>query len=448
MNAKAIVSMKEKIGYALGDLACNLIFQTISIFLLFFYTDIFGISAAAASTLFLVARLWDAINDPIMGSIVDRTHTRWGKFRPYLLFGAIPFAILGILCFSTPNLSPNGKLLYAYITYIALGMIYTVVNIPYGALTSAITQDPMERTSLSSIRMFFALVGGLTVSIGIPMLSKILGGEDPARGYQLSMAIFSLIAMVLLFITFSTTTERYSNRNSSRTSLKESLKMLAKNRPLLILSCIFVLIFGNHTISGAVGIYFFRYVLQKPAMFGLYMTLSLVVMMLGLLMIPILLKKLSKKQILYLGLTISLVKHIVCLSSSLPVIFIGVAIGSIGFGFVIGLLWGLVPDTIEYGEYATGVRAEGMVYAIIGFAFKFGMALGGLVPGFVLQATGYMPDVMQSFTAIMGIRSLMAVIPSVLLVVTIIILRAYSLDEKAYATIIEKLQSHSISKEA
>jgi glycoside/pentoside/hexuronide:cation symporter, GPH family len=433
--------MREKIGYAVGDLACNLVFQTISIFLLFFYTDIFGISAAAASTLFLVARLWDAINDPIMGSIVDKTHTRWGKFRPYLLFGAFPFALFGILCFSTPDFSATGKLIYAYVTYIALGMIYTVVNVPYGALTSAITQDPKERTSLSSIRMLFALAGGLAVSMGIPSLSRLFGGDDVAKGYQMSMGLFSIIAMLLLLVTFATTKERYSSTSSPKTSLAETIKMLKDNRPLLILSGIFIVIFGNNTISGAVGIYFFRYVLQDAALFGLYMTVSLLVMMVGLLIIPLLLKKLTKKQILYLGLSIALFKHLSCLSTSLPIIFTGNVIGSIGFGFVIGLLWGLVPDTIEYGEYTRGVRAEGMIYAIIGFAFKVGMALGGLVPGFVLQASGYVPDAVQSTSAIMGIRTLMAVVPVALLLVAIFGLRFYTLDEKTYASIIEKLRT-------
>lgn len=446
------LSMKEKLGYASGDLACNLIFQTISIFLLFFYTDVFGISAAAASTLFFVARLWDAINDPIMGAIVDKTNTRWGKFRPYLLWGAIPFGILATLCFTTPDLSYTGKLIYAYVTYIGLGMVYTFVNVPYGALTSSMTQDSKERASLSAIRMFFAQVGGLTVVLGVPYLSSVLGKGNNALGYQLTIAIFAIIGVVLLFITFATTKERYTIKENKvskesdkskerhvKGGFKGAVNILKTNRPLQTLCIVFVVLFGTISISNSVGLYFFKYNLNRPGLFSLNQSLGIVFMLITLLFVPLMTKKVEKKQLLRYGLVLCLVRPISMMFTYVPIILAGTVIGYIGIGIAAGLLWGLVPDTIEYGQYKTGVRAEGMTYAIVGFAFKLGMALGGLIPGYVLHWTGYVPDAVQTSMALVGIKSLVSILPIVLTLIAIISLNYYSLDEKTHKNIIAEL---------
>ncbi|GKX29907.1 putative symporter YnaJ [Vallitalea longa] len=443
-QVKEHLKMSEKIGYAMGDLACNLVFQTISIFLLIYYTDIFGISPAAASTLFLVARLWDAINDPIMGGIVDRTNTKWGKFRPYLLWGAIPFGILAVLCFTTPDFSYTGKLVYAYITYIGLGMAYTFINVPYGALTSSMTQDSSDRASLSSIRMFFAMTGGLIVAVGIPSLTKSLGDGNPAKGYQLTMIIFAVISVVLLMITFFTTKERHTSINENKVSkinLKTIVKIFKANHPLQIICLAFVILFGNNAITGSVGVYFFKYNLMREDLISLNLVLSMVVTLISLLFTPLLLKKMEKKNIFILGMAITLIRPIVSFTTSVPLILIGSVIGSIGAGFATGVVWGLVPDTIEYGEYKTGIRAEGTIYAIVGFFFKFGMALGGMIPGFVLQMTGYIENTVQTTTALIGIQSLVSIVPLLLIIVLIIVLNFYKLDNKTYSKILIELKN-------
>lgn len=440
MERTSKLHLKEKLGYASGDLACNLIFQTISIYLLFFYTDIFGISAAQASTLFFIARLWDAINDPIIGSVIDRTNTRCGKFRPYLLWGAVPFGILAALCFTTPDLSDNGKLIYAYVTYIGLGMVYTFVNVPYGALTSSLTQDPKERANLSALRMFFAQLAGLIVVLGVPFLSEYFGNGNAALGYQLTITTFAIIGVILLLITFVTTKERHKQNVSNKNfDFKRTIDFLKKNHPLQILCIIFIVIFGTISVINSIGLYFFKYNMEHPELFAINQSIGIVIMLITLLFVPLMTKKVEKKHLLKFGMILSLARPLSMMSTSVPVILVGTAIGFIGLGISAGLLWGMVPDTIEYGEYKTGIRAEGMTYAIIGFAFKLGMALGGLIPGYVLQATGYMPDVAQTDFALLGIKSLVSFLPILLTVIAISALSYYKLDEKTYNTIMLKL---------
>lgn len=437
------IQMKEKIGYACGDLACNLIFQTISVFLMVFYTDVYGLNPGSVATLFLVARVWDAINDPIMGMIVDRYNPKRGKFRSYLLYGAVPFTVLSILCFTTPDFSYTGKLVYAYITYIGVGMIYTFVNVPYGALTSAITQDPIQRTSLSAIRMVFALLGGVAVSIGIPLLVDIFGKGSAAKGYQMAMIIFGSLGGLLLIYSYFSTTERVEVKETQgKISGKDILVQLKLNTPLLILCVVFVVIFGLMSITGSVGVYYMTYYVNRPELFGVFNTLGLIISLIIIPFVPKLAQTYGKKKVLSSGLLISglasLLYYIIP-SSSIILIFLTKIIVSIGSGSVTGLLWGLVPDTIEYGEYVTGKRAGGLIYSIVGFFFKIGMALGGIVPGIVLEKTGYIPNQPQTVSALQGIVLMMSVIPFILNLIAYTVFRKYELDEEKYIEILNKI---------
>ena len=191
----------EKIGYGVGDAASSIFYKLFTTFLAFFYTDVFGISAAAAGTMILVIRFFDSANDPVMGIIADRTTTRWGKFRPYLLWGAVPFGIAGVLAFTTPDLSDGGKLVYAYITYTLLMIVYTIVNVPYSSLLGVMTSDSTERTSLASYRYFFAFAGGFLVQVSLLLLAKFFGKENEALGWQLSVASYAVLAILLFFLT-------------------------------------------------------------------------------------------------------------------------------------------------------------------------------------------------------------------------------------------------------
>ncbi len=253
------LSIKEKVGYALGDTAANFIFQTMVMFQLAFYTDTFGITAAAAGTLLVVVRVWDAIFDPIMGIVADRTKTRWGKFRPWILGTAVPFGIMGFLAFVTPDFSASGKLLYAYITYIVLMMVYSANNLPYSALSGVMTGDLGERTSLSSYRFVFAMLAQLIIQgLALPMVSYF-GQGSSAQGYQYTMAIFSTLAVILFFITFSTTKERIQPDPAQKASVKQHYGDLMRNRPWIAMFILTLILFITLAMRGSVVFYYFRY---------------------------------------------------------------------------------------------------------------------------------------------------------------------------------------------
>lgn len=441
MKDKNKVRILEKVGYGIGDFSCNLFWQPILMFLLIFYTDVFGISPTAAAVLFLVARVWDAINDPIMGAIIDRTHTRWGKFRPYMLFGAIPFGLFAILTFTVPNLDGTAKLIYAYITYIGLGMIYTVVNTPYSALSSSITQDPTERSNLSVIRMLFAMASTAIVIIGMPILKGILGAGNEAQGYQYTMIIFAIIAVILMLFSFATTKERYSSEaTTEKFSFKELKDLYKNNRPLLIISLFFFLTMSRGAIGQAAGLYHLNYVLKRPELFTVFGMIALSVTFVSVLFVPLLLKKWDKKTIVLVGIVISCIRPLAYFTTSIPIIIAGNVLGAIGNGMVTGLLWGLVPDIVEFNEYKTGNRKEGIIFSMIGFSLKMGTAIGGVLPGFILDLTGYQANVEQTATAIFGIKSLMGLIPLIVGILTFFVITRYELTGKRYNEILEELK--------
>ena len=264
MNTKSdqhILSFREKAAYGLGDFASSMFWKLFSIFLLFFYTDVFGITAAAVGTMFLVTRIWDAANDPLMGILCDRTESKYGKFRPYLLYGALPFAIVGILTFSTPDLSANGKLIYAYITYTLMMMAYTSINVPYASLMGVMTNNTGERTSLASYRFIGAFSGGLFVTSTANYLVEYFGGAGSASGYQWTVGIYAALAAILFVLTFAGTKERLKP-TIKKPELKEDLKDIAKNGPWFIMlgAAISVLIF-NSLRDGSI-LYYFKYYIQ------------------------------------------------------------------------------------------------------------------------------------------------------------------------------------------
>lgn len=438
------IGFGEKLAYGAGDLASNFIFTTVNTFLLIFYTDVFGIAPAVASAILLGARLWDAINDPIMGVIVDRTKSRWGKFKPYLLFGALPFALFGVLTFTVPTgLGETARIVYAVITYVGLGMIYTAVNTPYGALTSSMTQNPQERTSISAVRMFMAMLGAFVVSTLLPVLVPILGGESPQQGYQLTMVLFGIIAAGLFLVTFFGVKERVKAPTSQKTvSLRDFVKVVKNNDQLLILCVVFLVLFASNSIASAVGIFFFTYVLGDAQLFSIYSLASFVPLILGIPVMTFVASKIGKKKALILGLLIGLIAPIAValFPYNLEIILVTRVIASIGAAATVAVSWGLVPDTIEYGEWKSGIRAEGAIYSIVGFAFKMGVTFGGLVPGLVLEAAGYVANQEQVQSSIDAIIVLFSVVPIIIGLVGVGLMFFYRLDETMYRKILTELE--------
>jgi GPH family glycoside/pentoside/hexuronide:cation symporter len=440
-STESRVSIKEKLGYGAGDMACNLVFQPIAVYLLFFYTDIFGLAPAAASVLFLVARVWDAINDPIMGFVVDRTRSRWGKLRPYILWGALPLGVLGVLCFTVPQWGNPAKLAYAYVTYIGLGMLFTLVNVPYAALTSAMTQDTKQRTSLSAYRMIGATLGGMVAIVGLPLLAEALGGENQARGYQLSMILFAVVGTALLMWTFFSTRERVA-APKAKVNLKAVSKILSANRPLIFLSLFFLFFLGYEAVSNSSAIFYLKYHYDREDLISLFTLALIVPMLITTAFVPALAKRLGKRKLLFIGILVNLVSPIGILlfPGNIVILFATKAVSGVGYGVMNVLAWAFVPDTVEYGQYKTGIRSEGMVYSIVGFFLKTGFALGGLIPGLVLNLTGYVANQAQTETALAGIQSLMTYIPAALVLLGLVMMVFYNLDEDKYEEIVAELR--------
>lgn len=444
MSQDKKLTLGNKIGYATGDMASNLIFQMITMFLMFFYTDVFGLSAAAVGTLFLVARIWDAVNDPIMGIIVDKTKTRWGKFRPYLVGGAIPLAIFATLTFTVPNVSGQWKIVYVYVTYIALGMSYTAINIPYSAMTSSLTQDGLERSSLSSVRMIFAVLGGLVVAGATNPLVAALGGNDPAKGYRLTMMIYSVIGILLFLICFATTKERYTAKSKQKVPFGESLKTITNNKPLLITTITFMLTLTASTLRSATVMYYFKYNLNRSELSTLFLLISILSMVMGMFFVPAVSKKLDKKNTVKVGLIFCMIGLSGIFFSgydNIVLIFIFAFITGFSAAFPTATAWAMVPDTVEYAEWKTGIRAEGTIYSLYSFGQKLGTALGGMISGIVLSVTGYIANVSQTEEALRGILCMMTIIPILLYLLGFIMISFYPLSKKKYNEILKDLGS-------
>ncbi|PFN97257.1 MFS transporter [Bacillus sp. AFS076308] len=442
------INMKEKIGYATGDLACNFIYQTVSSYLLFFYTDVFGISAAAAGFMFLIVRMIDAVADPLIGTFVDKTNTKYGRFRPYLLYGAFPFAGVAILCFTTPAFSDPMKLVYAYITYILLSITYSVVNIPYAALTSAITQDNKEVVSLTSVRMLFSNTGGLIVSFGVPLLAGLFTNATgkTSTGWQITMSIMGVLGALLLIYSFMNTKERVQINHSkeAKVNFKDIFLQLKANRPLVIVCFFFILNFGVNSIVNSVGIYYVTYNVARPDLvkwYGLMGTLPALILMP---LMPMMYKWMGKKKLLFTALTlkaIGLIALFVIPASMVPLVFAGRLVAALGTITAGAFTWALIPETIDYGEYKTGKRASGVIYALVGFFFKFGMAIGGIVPGLILANFGYVANHAQTPTALNGILVTMTAIPAVFVLIELVAIYFYNLDEKEHKRVLAELKA-------
>lgn len=444
INSGEKLSWTERIGYASGDMACNFIYQIVCMYLTIYYTDVFGIAPVAVSMLLLASRIWDAINDPIMGAIVDKTKTKNGKFRPWLLWGAVPFAVSGILCFTEPDFSANGKFIWACVTYVVLTMVYTMINTPYGALTSALTQDPQERAKLTVIRMIGATIGMLFVSVGVPYVVSMYPNE-PGTGYHNIMIVYSIIGALLLVFCYKSTKERYSVPGGSKVTAKTMIQAVIKNKPLLILCLMMFFNYGINTIVTSSASYYFSYYIGGMESLGMFNMIGTVTALVVMLFVPKVLDKVDKKWLYLigsLGMAIQPIYMWFCPATDAGLFGLYVVrfIWGLFYGFNISLIWSFVPDTVEYGEYVNGNRLEGITYAAAGFFFKCGMALAGIIPGIVLQATGYIANEVQSEAAITGIKMLNSWIPVILTAILAICVIKYPLTQKENYRVLDELK--------
>ena len=450
------LSLKEKIGYSLGDTASNLFFQTFILFLPIFYTDVFGLPAAAMGTLFLFTRIFDAANDLVMGTITDRTNTRWGKFRPYLLIFAIPFGIAGVLTFTTPNFDASGKLIYAYLTYNALMVMYTIVNVPYSALMGVMTPNSMERTEVSSFRFVAAFIGGLIVQASTISLVKYFGNGNDAVGWQWAMGCIAALAAVLLFITFATTKERVQPPKEQTSEFKKDLRDLFTNKPWLLIAGATVFQLTYIVMRGSSIAYYFKYYVgeQQLNLFGNSIALSQetftssflligsIATIIGVVLTKWISKKLDKKNT-YAGFLIAsaVLNAAFYLVRPQDVLFIYAlnVFVSFFFGPVSVLQWAMYTDTADYSEWKNHRRATALLMAASLFALKLGLALGGTFVGWILAYYGFVANQTQTAEAMNGIVLLLSVFPAIFGIVGGLLMLPYPLTNKKMVEIEEEL---------
>ncbi len=453
------VSRREKIGYGFGDAASSMFWKIFTFYLAIFYTDIFGISAAAAGTMFLVTRIWDTANDPIMGIIGDRTISRWGKFRPYLLWVAVPFAIIGVLLFTTPSLSTTGRLIYAYITYTIMMMAYTAINVPYASLLGVMTSNSNERTSFASYRMIFAFGGSLlVVAIYQPLVDFFQKTVPVATAYQLTMVVVGLIAVGFFLLTFSWTRERITPPKDQKNNLKEDFKNLAKNIPWFILLAAGVATLIFNSVRDGVALYYFKYYIIDDSAIAiskmtftfstLYILLGQATNMVGVIMAKPVSAFLGKRKTFISAMFAAAIlstffffinKEQIVLLYSLQ------AIISFCAGIIFPLLWSMYADATDYSEWKTGRRATGLVFSASSMSQKLGWTIGGSITLWLLAFYGFKANVEQSPETIRGIKYMMSFVPAIGALISGLAMFFYKLDEKTMEGIMSDLNTRRSS---
>ena len=438
------ISFKEKVGYGIGDTASNLYFQIFVNFLLFFYTDIFGIPAAAVGTMLIVSRFWDAVNDPMMGVIADRTNSKWGKYRPYLIWMSVPLAIVGVLTFITPNFSITGKIIYAYITYTLVMMAYTAINIPYSALMGVISPNSQERTSVATYRFVLAFAGAFIVQgLTLPLVD-FFGNGNQRTGFPLTMALFGIVACILFYFSFATTNERVQAPAAQKTSLKEDIKNLIDNRPWMYLLVMGVFTLGYIIIRSSSILYYFKYYIGNEVLASLFMVLGTVAVIAGVACTQFLANKFGKKKLYIVVMSLSTL--LTCLFYFIPgeqivLIFVLHILISFIMAPQAPLLWSMYADSADYSEWKNKRRATGLVFSAATFAQKIGIAVGGGLAGWLLAYFGFVANTQQSADTLNGIRLMMSFIPAIGSLIATIAAIFYELDEDTMKNIEVELEA-------
>ncbi len=466
------LAVREKLGYAMGDIATNFFFQSMILYQTRFYTDTVGLSAVAVGTMFLVLRLADAVFDPAIGALSDRTHTRWGSFRPWVLWTAVPFGVIFWLVYVTPNVGAQGKLIYAYLTYTLVMMLYSANNTPYSALMGVITGDASERSSVASYRFVGALIGQFLIqALPLPLVAKF-GGGNTARGWAITMAIFGAIIILLNLITFSTTRERIQARPGERHPLRDDLKDVFSCRPWIVMFVLTLLVFTMLVVRGSSSNYLFAYYLDQNQLreflgrlgltgaggggfwqsaldslglivkpdasnaaavgLSLFFVVGSLVQIVGIMVSKPLADRFGKKAVFITGVSVTgtatLAVFLVGPTSIGLLFWLGI-LWAVGWGPTVPLLWLMVADAADYSEWKNSRRATGFMFAGNLFALKAGLSLGGALSAWVINAYGYVPNVQQTAYALLGIRLAASVYPAIALGIVLVCLIVYPIGK-------------------
>lgn len=438
------LTFKEKLGYGLGDTASHFVWDMVGFWLMFFYTDVYGISAIAAGTIMLIARFWDMAIDPVIGIVSDRTNTKWGKFRPYILFGALPYAVLAVLTFTTPNFGEAGKIIYAGATYILLMTAYASVNLPYSALGAVMTNDSYERAGLNTYRFIAGFAGQFIVTGLALTLAKFFGGGDKAQGFQYTVVLFAVLSLIFFFITFKATKEKVHPPKSQVNSLGADFKNLFTNRAWIILAIVGIVSFVMFAIQNAAVVYYFKYYIGNEENVQLFNVIGTVALIVALPFSKPLAKKFGNRNVFIAS---SIISGLFFIAIYLPnahntiTIYILNIFAKMAYAPAVPLLWTMIADSADYGEWKTGRRATGLYFSAAVFAQKAGWGIGAALVGVILSMFNYVANEVQTDTSITGIKLLVSVIPGVLYMSCAIFMYFYNIDARTTDLIKKELDA-------
>jgi GPH family glycoside/pentoside/hexuronide:cation symporter len=430
----------ERISYGLSDTGFNLMFIMMSTYLLFFYTDVFGVAAAVIAPIFLVGRLIDGVTDPFEGILMDKVHTRWGKIRPFWLWFSIPWGILAVLVFTSPPLGPAGKVIYIYITYLAFNAVLSLVSLPTNAILPSLTSIAHERTVVNVVRMVFSTVGNLVVvGLALPLVD-LLGKTGPQQGYFFTAVLFSTIAVILFLNAFARTRERVQPIEEKPIAVKEGIKSL-KNLPIFLAVLMVIVANLTLTIKSQSTIYYMQYNLNRPDLTPALLTVPNLFLLLTIVLSPLVSKRIGKRNACLLGIGISTIGSLIVLVSgaSIFLLFAGTIICYMGLGFPAGMFGAMFADVVDYTEWKSRVRSTGLIYAGSSIGIKMGQGLGGALGAAVMALGNYIPNVTQSDSSLAALRFNFAWTMLIGVILLGVILYFYNVD-KLYPQILEDLR--------
>lgn len=460
------IRLSEKIGYGLGDMSSSMFWKLFGAYLMIFYTDVFGISAAVVGTMFAVTRVWDSFFDPVVGAVADRTSSRWGRFRPYLLFLAVPFGVIGILTFLTPPFGQTGKIVYAFITYALMMMVYSAINVPYASLLGVMSPDPTDRNTLATYRMTFAYLGSfLALLLFMPLVNAFGGGNSggpmlgwltaPQAGWLMAAGVIAVVCVLLFLGCFALTKERVRPVRQGKTSLKTDLRDLLHNRPWWILLGAGVASLVFNSIRDGATVYYFKYYVDETAvgsisflglpfvLSGLYLAVGQAANILGVILAAPVSNRIGKRRTFMAAMAVASVLSVAFFwlgKDQLVPIFILQALISVCAGSIFPLLWSMYADCADYSELQTGNRATGLIFSSSSMSQKFGWAFGTAITGWMLAQFGFQANAVQSAETLQGIRMFLSLLPAARAFLSLVFIYFYPLSEQKMRQITHELE--------
>lgn len=460
------IRLSEKIGYGLGDMSSSMFWKLFGAYLMIFYTDVFGISAAVVGTMFAVTRVWDSFFDPVVGAVADRTSSRWGRFRPYLLFLAVPFGVIGILTFLTPPFGQTGKIVYAFITYALMMMVYSAINVPYASLLGVMSPDPADRNTLATYRMTFAYMGSfLALLLFMPLVNAFGGGDSggpmlgwltaPQAGWLMAAGVIAVVCVLLFLGCFALTKERVRPVRQGKTSLKTDLRDLLHNRPWWILLGAGVASLVFNSIRDGATVYYFKYYVDETAvgsisflglpfvLSGLYLAVGQAANILGVILAAPVSNRIGKRRTFMAAMAVASVLSVAFFwlgKDQLVPIFILQALISVCAGSIFPLLWSMYADCADYSELQTGNRATGLIFSSSSMSQKFGWAFGTAITGWMLAQFGFQANAVQSAETLQGIRMFLSLLPAAGAFLSLVFIYFYPLSEQKMRQITHELE--------